>query len=193
MTFVEVASPPGPIAWTHTAFRGLYDMHVRAVHAVAARSAGSKAAEDVTQEVFLRLWRHPERYDPARGSLRGYLLTVTRSVALDMVRSETARRTREGRATSSGGQPPAEADHEALAADGRSTIARALDVLSPEEHQAIVAAFYGRCTYREAALELGLPEGTIKSRIRSGLQRMHLYLAQLEGAVTGEPRAGRPA
>ncbi|MDP1820279.1 MAG: RNA polymerase sigma factor [Acidimicrobiales bacterium] len=163
------------------AFHLVYEQHRRAVHAAASRLAWSGGlAEDLTQEVFLQLWRQPERYDPSRGSLRTFLLTVTRNLAIDKLRSDVARRAREQqdaarpKVLSTADEP----DHGLLLAERRATIGRALGDLPEAERDAVVMAYYGGRTYREAAVLLGVPEGTVKSRIRRGLGRMHETLAQ---------------
>lgn len=186
-------SAPGG-GWERPAFRSVFEEHGRAVHALAGRVAWPEVAEDVTQEVFLRLWRHPERYDVTRGSLRAYLLTMARSAAIDAIRSDTARRAREGRhgAERSAGGAVDEVDHRITRASRLADIAHALATLGPEERDAVMTAFYGECTYRQAAIALGVPEGTVKSRIRRGLQRLKDELGEPapdgERSLVDEPR-----
>lgn len=157
------------------ALRDAYRYHGRAVYAVAARVCGPMLAEDVTQEVFLRFWRHPGRFEPARGSLRTFLLTLAHHGAVDALRSGEARRRREGRIDPSAPVAP-DVEHQVEGADTAARIAAALDSIPAVERQAIVTAFYGRCSYREAAVVLGEAEGTIKSRIRSGLGHLAAVL-----------------
>ena len=158
--------------------RGLRLVYEHAACALARSVAWPGAAEDVTQEVFLRLWRNPGRYDATRGSLRSFLLTMTHHLAVDAVRADVARRARDERhALRPDDLGPAEVDQQLLLADRRSTIDRALDHLSHAERVAITTAFYGGCTYREAALIIGVAEGTLKSRIRAGLRHLHEALS----------------
>ncbi|GAC1517385.1 MAG: hypothetical protein NVS1B12_02470 [Acidimicrobiales bacterium] len=154
------------------AFATAYDDHSRAVHNLARTVCGPSSAEDVTQNVFLALWRNPGRFDPSRGSLRTLLLTMTHNMAIDLLRSGTARRQREDRAAPhlSGRSPDIEAEVESD--DNVTRILRALDTLPGGEKDAIVTSFYGGCTYRQTAVVLGQPEGTVKSRIRAGLRRL---------------------
>lgn len=182
--------PPAPgDRWELTAFRSVYEEHGRAVHALAGRVAWPEVAEDVTQEVFLRLWRHPDRYDVVRGSLRAYLLTMTRSAAIDTIRSDTARRAREVRHEGERSAVGAvdEVDNRITRAARLSDIAHALATLGPEERDAVITAFYGECTYRQAAIVLGVPEGTVKSRIRRGLQRLKGELDEPPGEPDDQP------
>ena len=159
--------------------------HGDAVRRVAAVSCGVDRAADVAQEVFLRFWLHPERFDPMRGSLRTYLLTLGRSVAIDATRSDAARRRRE-----SAGRwrdvPTLEPIDDGLLRDETAQrVRRALRQLPPVERDAIATAFYGGCSYRAAAVVLGEPEGTIKSRIRAGLRRLRDLLDE-QGALALE-------
>jgi len=165
-----------------------YQDHGKSVFGFAARMCGAGAAEDVTQEVFLRLWRNPERFDAARGSLRTFLLTMTHSIAVDDVRSNEARRRREDHSSRSNGTvvfatSVEDEVEQSLFAD---RVELALAALPTREREAIVTAFYGRCTYREAALMLHQAEGTIKGRIRSGLRRLKGALAADRAADLSE-------
>ncbi len=183
--------PQGQTHLTHEAFRRVYDGHSRAVYAVACRACGPDLATDVTQDVFLRLWRHPERYDPARGSMRTFLLTVTNGVAIDAVRSEAARRHREARVAAGAETETDAADVGALRADQGAVIGHALSDLTSVERAAIVTAYFGECTYQQAAAALGVPEGTVKSRIRQGLQRLQHALADEATPVRDESPGDR--
>ncbi len=161
----------------------LYRRHAAHVHAVALRVLGPGAlAEEVTQDVFLGVWRQPDRYDPSRASMRGYLSMMASRKAIDRLRSEVARRRREEAATSA---EPADrspvAEHDRVAAS--LEVRDALATLSQEERQAIELAYFGGHSYREVALLLGQPEGTVKSRIRSGLSRIRQSIGSQVGEV----------
>ncbi len=151
----------------------VYRRHGGAVFGLARRVTGSVAeAEDVTQEVFLRLWNKPEAFDPDRGALRSFLLTQSHARAVDAVRSRAARSRRErrdaGRTPRAGYDVAREAWDHVLAEEVR----RALSALPDDERRAIELAYFEGRTYVEVASMLHEPEGTIKSRIRKGMSRM---------------------
>jgi RNA polymerase sigma-70 factor (ECF subfamily) len=162
-----------------SALETLYRAHGGAVIGVAERLLRNRdLAEDVAQEVFLRLWRRPERYDPERGPLRSFLLRDAHGRSIDLIRAEEARKRREeqdGKASSEAVPGPEQEVWEQVRSD---EVRRAIGGLPEHERAAIQLAFYGGLSYREVAYRLGEPEGTIKSRIRSGLQRLHGPLLQ---------------
>jgi RNA polymerase sigma-70 factor (ECF subfamily) len=164
----------------------VYRRHAGAVFGLAKRLLADQAkAEEVVQEVFLRLWRQPERFDPVRGSLRSYLLAQTHGRAVDVIRSETSRRRREeadARMTAESGY---DLDHEVWDLGLADQVRSALECLHPSERRAVELAYFGGRTYREAAAELGEPEGTVKSRIRSGLTKLRVELSA-RGVTVGE-------
>ena len=142
--------------------------------------------EDLTQEVFTMLWTHPDTFDPARGSLGGFLATVARRRAIDRIRAESSRCARESRhgrrASPAGGDGVADAvETRAIGVEVRA----ALDRLPAGEQAAIRLAYFAGLSYREVAAHLGEPEGTVKSRIRAGLGRLRVTtgLAALQLAV----------
>ncbi len=159
-----------------------YRRHGGAVFALSMRVIGDRgSAEDITQEIFLRLWQSPERYDPERGTLRSYLLTQTHSRAIDVIRQDTARRERQMREARLQASAPYELEEEVSDLVAAERIRQALRVLSEGERRAIELAYFGGYTYRDVAAQLGEPEGTVKSRIRTGLRRLHEAL--FEGGV----------
>jgi len=149
----------------------VYRRHGSAVVEHARRFGRAEAAEDVAQEVFLALWRDPARYEPSRGSLRTYLLTLVRHRSIDMYRSEQSRRRRQERVASTPQARPS-IDDTIVAADQAGRVRVSLDELPADERRAIDLAYFGHHSYREVAQLLGQPEGTVKSRIRHGLQTM---------------------
>jgi RNA polymerase sigma-70 factor (ECF subfamily) len=161
-----------------------YRRHAAASRSLALRILRDEAlADDVVQEVFVRLWTRADRYDGARGSLRSYLLAQTHGRALDLLRSETARRRREARDIHSA--PPVDVEREAIANTVADEVRRALASLPEDERAPVELAYLGGLPYREVAVRLGLPEGTAKSRIRSGLSRLRTALADGHGADAG--------
>lgn len=176
------AEPHVPLGPGVEGLRVAYEGHRRAVYAVLCRSCGPELAADVTQEVFLRLWWHPDRFDPERGSLRTFLLTMAHGMSIDRMRADGSRRAREERVSRHAVEPPDDVDHGLLVGDERERVAEALARLSDVQREAIVTTFYGGCTYREAGVALGIPEGTIKARIRQGLKRLKTDLMPLPDA-----------
>lgn len=166
----------------HSALERAYQRHSDAVSRLARRVVLDRAlAEEVTQEVFLRLWSKPQRFDPCRGSLRSFLLADCHGRALDVVRNEESRRRREAHDVVidlRDAQESHDVAESVCAAAAASEVTTALRCLPPDERVPIALAYYGGNTYREVASLLHTPEGTVKSRIRRGLDRLgHLQAA----------------
>lgn len=160
-----------------------YRRHGGAVFALARRLTGERAlAEEVVQEVFLRLWNEPDRFDPERGSLRSYLLAHAHGRSVDLIRAETSRRNREDRDARLTAESGYDLEREVWDLAVADQVRDALDTLSDGERTAIELAYFGGHTYREVAALLEQPEGTVKSRIRAGLVR--LRVAMNEAGVT---------
>lgn len=155
--------------------------HGRRVADAAGRIAGADHVDDVVQEVFLALWRAPEKFQPGRGSLATYLLTLTRGRAIDVLRSEGARQRRQHE-HGSHARPSEPVEELVMTRTSAAELRLALRVLPMTERVAIELAYFGGDTYRQVAAKLGEPEGTIKSRIRSGLRRLQLALSEI-GAI----------
>jgi RNA polymerase sigma-70 factor, ECF subfamily len=165
--------------WRKDALAEAYRRHAGAVFALARRVlVDASLAEEVVQEVFLDLWYRPERFDPDRGSLRSFLLAQTHGKAVDLVRSEQSRRNREEREARLRVESGQDIDQEVWQLTVAERVRKALEALRPEERRAIELAYFGGRTYREAAVVLGEPEGTVKTRIRAGLRRMRDQLAE---------------
>jgi len=165
-------------------FARVYDEHGPAVYGAALRVLGNPAtAQDVAQDVFLRLWRRPGAFDARRGDLGAYLRLMARSRALDLWRTAQA----SGRATDrlkiAAGRDAPRVEAEPVArferAERAGTVRAALGALPEPQREAVVLAYWGGLTADEIAARAGVPLGTAKSRVRLGLQRMR-------GALEGE-------
>jgi RNA polymerase sigma-70 factor (ECF subfamily) len=158
-------------------FARVYDEHGPSVYGAALRVLGNPAtAQDVAQDVFLRVWRRPGAFDARRGDLGAYLRLMGRSRALDLWRTAQA----SGRATdrlkiASGRHEPRAEDQPAVRlerAEDDRTVRAALRALPAAQREAVVLAYWGGLTADEIAVRSGVPLGTAKSRVRLGLQRM---------------------
>jgi RNA polymerase sigma factor (sigma-70 family) len=169
-----IASEPDALA-------EVYDQYASFVFGLARRVIGEpRGAEDVTQEVFVALWERPEIFDPARGSLRTWLATLAHRRAVDYVRREEARRRRSQRDAARRATPVPDVEELATAILTAEQVRAALDALPGEQREAIELAYFGGRTYRQVAVELGIPEGTAKSRLRLGLRRIATALTDAE-------------
>lgn len=158
----------------------VFDRHGPFVLGVASRvTASSIVAEDVAQEVFTALWRNPERFDPARGSLRAYLGVQAHRRAVDTVRRDTRRRAREDRC-----DPAQSTSDESDAVALTDVVRHAIERLPAEQREAVELAFWEGHTYREVAQLLGIPEGTAKSRLRLAQAKLCEWLAPLAMETT---------
>lgn len=146
------------------------------VYGLVRRMCGQARAEDVVQEVFLRLWQRPERYHAERGSMRSFLLLQAHSLAVDALRSDSARQARDSVDFLSRTTCGDEVEAVALTNLAGAAVARALAALPDRERHPIVLAYFGGYPYRQVAYMLDEPEGTIKSRIRSGLAALRALL-----------------
>ncbi len=156
----------------------VYRRHAGAVFALARRLLSDRTlAEEIVQEVFLRLWNDPDRYDPDRGSLRSYLLAQCHGRSVDLIRAESSRRRREEKELTLAAEAGYDLEHEVWDIAVAEKVKAALRTLPDGEREAILLAYFGGHTYREVADLLDTPEGTVKSRIRAGLKRMRGDLA----------------
>ena len=175
--------PPQPSSWERdvrdrlvagddSALCELYDQFSSFVFGLAARvTADRRAAEDVTQEVFVRVWERPDAFDPDRGSMRSWLGTLAHRRAVDFVRREEASRRRAQREAALVVTPP-DIEEMATSLAVAERVRCAVDALPEDQRAAVRLAYFGGKTYRQVAEALGIPEGTAKSRLRIGLQRM---------------------
>lgn len=162
---------------TGGALAEVYRRHADHMYGLAVGLCGHGRAQDVVQEVFLELWQKPERFVGDRGSLRTFLLTQTYGRSVDRLRSDGARETRQVAHARRTTFPEPDVETTVLGHLDRDAVWRHLRALPDEQRDAIVLAFFEGHTYREVARLLGQPEGTVKSRIRAGLARLHLQLS----------------
>lgn len=167
---------PGREVADDAALQRLCDEHAAALLSFALRLTGHDrgAAEDLVQETLLRAWRRPDALDASRGPLRPWLLTVARRVAIDQHRARSAR--------------PREVDDSSLASRGVEDgidavldgwlVADALTALTREHREALVQTYYAGRTVAEAAAVLGIPPGTVKSRVFYGLRALKVALEE---------------
>ena len=171
--------------WRQDALAEAFRRHAGAVHALARRVLyDGAAAEEVVQEIFLRLWNSPDRFDPDRGTLRSFLLAQTHGRAVDILRSDLSRKRREEKDARGTAEAGYDIEREVWDLAVADHVKDAVSDLPVEERRAIELAYFGGHSYREVAEMLGAPEGTVKSRIRSGLRRMR---GSLTAAGIGAP------
>jgi RNA polymerase sigma-70 factor, ECF subfamily len=151
----------------------LYRRHGPSVTAATRMILGRRAVcDDVVAEVFIDLWLAPHKFDPSRGSLLGWLRMRARTRSIDMLRSETSRRRRENVDGSVRPDTASDIESSVLTSETAVELRRAVRSLPPSEGDAIELAYFQGMSYRAVAVRLEVAEGTVKSRIRSGLRRL---------------------
>ena len=137
-----------------------YRRHAGAVFGLARRLLVEPAlAEEIVQEVFLRLWNDPARYDPERGTMRSYLLTQTHGRSVDLLRADVSRRRREERDARRTAEAGADIEREVWDLTTAERVRESLAALPPDERTAIELAYWGGYTYREVAVRLDAAGG----------------------------------
>jgi RNA polymerase sigma-70 factor (ECF subfamily) len=169
------------------AFEVIFDRHAGAAFSLAYRMCGRRAtAEDIVQEAFVSLWRSGARYDRARGSVRSWVLSAVHNRAIDTFRREGAKSaldvSDEGLAERL--ESGERTDREAERLDDARQVRTALNELPGEQRQVIELAYFGGFTHTQIAEMLGLPPGTVKGRMRLGLSKLRVSLADGVGLVT---------
>jgi RNA polymerase sigma-70 factor (ECF subfamily) len=166
------------------ALQALYKQAHRIVFTLIVRITNNReTAEELTVDVFHDVWRRASAYDPGGGSVVGWIMNQARSRAIDRVRFEQRKKRVNSHADDP--LPPTAPSDPQEALDGREQgrlLRRALQVLTPDERQAIETAFFSELTYGEVATRLEQPLGTVKTRIRSGLVKLRRSLAGTEKA-----------
>ncbi len=162
-------------AGDHRALGDLYDRHNRLLFGVIVRSLNDEGeAEEVLQEVFIQAWTHAHTYDGALGFAVGWLLGIARNRAIDRLRTRGSRQ----RAVEGTLSPPPVPTPELLASltERQQNVHRALDALPADQRELIERAYFRGSTQSEMAAQLDLPLGTVKTRIRNGLQALRALL-----------------
>ena len=162
------------------AFEALYDRHGSAAFSLAYRIAGNRTlAEDITQEAFLSIWRSRLRYEPERGSVRSWLLGVVHHRGIDALRRNFVhdRRRADVERLEELKEAPDRTDVEALRRDEARSVRAALATLPEQQVQVIQLAYFGGYTHTQIAEMLDMPVGTVKGRMRLGLDKLRRELA----------------
>lgn len=156
------------------AFAELYDLTSSNVFGLARRVVRDPAqAEEVAQEAYLEIWRQSARFDAARGSALAWMLTIVHRRAVDRVRSAESAHERDRRYAAVGDGPEYDVVDEAVTANlEQARVRRALETLTDVQREAVTLAYYGGYTHREVSDLLGVPLGTVKTRMRDGLIRL---------------------
>ena len=173
-----------------TTFAHMYDDHARGVYGAALRILGDPArAQDVAQDVFLRVWRNPQRFDARRGELGSYLRLMARSRALDLWREGQAAGRMRDKLELVVAQEEQRVEERPSAAvergEDREAVRDALRRLPESQREALVLAYWGGMTADQIAKRSGVPLGTAKSRIRLGLAKLRDEVED----VFGDPAA----
>ncbi len=157
----------------------MYDQYAAMILRVAARVTGNRAAaEDLVQDVLVFLWERPQAFDPDRGRLRAWLAMLAHRRSVDWVRREIRRRELVEQIMPDQDGGPA-ADEAVIDADVAARVRNAIARLPSPQRMAVELAYFQERTYRQVAVDLGIPEGTVKSRIRAALRT-------ISAAVTSE-------
>jgi RNA polymerase sigma-70 factor (ECF subfamily) len=162
------------------AFELLYDRHGGAAFSLAYRMSGDRvAAEDIAQEAFLSIWRSRLRYQPERGSVRTWVLGVVHNRAIDSLRRNLVHERRRSalELVEERQQAPELTEVEAVRRDEARQVRSALEGLPEEQRRAIELAYFGGFSQSEIAQMLDMPLGTVKGRMRLGLDKMRRELA----------------
>ena len=154
-----------------------YEASRTGLMAAASQVCGDDNAADVVQDAFIRVWSNPQAFDETRGTLTRYLYVVTRGVSIDRLRAATSQRSRDTKSTArSPDEMSADVGSGMLADERQQMVRRALATLRESEREVINSAFFCHMTYKQVAVRLGIPEGTVKSRIRLALVRLRVEL-----------------
>ena len=156
------------------AFAALYDRHGRAAYSLAYRMMGERqTAEDLVQEAFLAVWRRIGSYRAERGSVRTWMLSIVHNRGIDQLRSISSRRRTQDKVEAvAQTSQPSEAFAETWRNFRRDQVREALEALPPEQSKILDLAYFSDCTHVEIAGLLNIPLGTVKGRMRLGIEKM---------------------
>jgi RNA polymerase sigma-70 factor (ECF subfamily) len=175
------------------ALTALYDESCRLIYGLAVRILGNAAdAEEVALDVYTLVWKSAASFDPSRGSAAAWLTTITRSRAIDRVRSRAARHAKEEPFASDVMDRSPLPDESGAANQEARFVRAALASLPPEQREAVELAYFSGLSHSEVAHRLGQPLGTVKTRIRLGMMKLRETLAPLAGgtAARGDATPG---
>lgn len=180
--------PAVPIALDPTTLVDAYGAHRSAAYRVAYRILGDgPAAEDAVHDAFLKLWTGTAQFDPSRGSMRGLLLTIARHTSIDVIRRRARRQQTESTYSTDATYVTDGPERASECADQARHVRKALLALPGEQRSAIEMAYFGGLTCRQIAVEMTIPIGTVKSRMRLGMRKLALTLGN------GAPRTDEAA
>ncbi len=167
------------------AFATLYDRHSRAAFSLAYRMMGERqASEDLAQDAFLKVWRAAGSYRAERGSVRTWILSIVHNRGIDQLRSHASRRRTQDKIEASAPRSqPSEAFAETWRNSQRDQVREALNTLPPEQLKILELAYFSGYTHVEISELLRLPLGTVKGRMRLGLQKIKNYFESRDAAV----------
>ena len=171
----------------HPALLALYDRHGRVAYGLAYRILGEAgAAEEAVQDAYVRVWRRASTFDPSRGGVRAWLLTIVHHCAIDLLRRRAgAPPIAAGLDEVAERQAAPDAWSDVVSRLERDRVRAAVAALPGEQRRAIELAYFDGLTHREIAEQDGVPLGTVKGRLRLGLRRLYRMLAEpgMEGPV----------
>ncbi len=163
------------------AFSLLYDRYSRAVYTIAAYMLGAAEAEEVVQEVFMRLWDRAHQFNPSRGSFAAWFMTIARNHLKDVLRSRTQQQRMMAadeinQLLAEIADPQADVEEESWQRERGEAVLRALQSLPEEQRRVLILAYFGDLSQSTIAEQLEWPLGTVKKRIRLGLQKLRVFL-----------------
>ena len=164
------------------AFEVFYDRHGGVAYSLAYRIVGSRqAAEDVTQEAFISIWRSGARFDPTRGSVRSWTLGIVRNRAIDALRRDAGKAPKldfDDEALLEQRSSEQLTEDEVVRRDQAAGVRGALRELPSDQSKVIQLAYFGGFSHSEIAEMLGMPLGTVKGRMRLGMEKIRMQLAE---------------